>query len=99
MKTVTVGEREIRAAVPMAEAIRAVREAFADLTAGAFEMPARTALRDGGFLVMPVHHRPTASAMIKSLSLNTARRPAIAGTVVWSETGRLDQLIADAGTV
>jgi ornithine cyclodeaminase/alanine dehydrogenase-like protein (mu-crystallin family) len=99
MKTVTVGEREIRAAVPMAEAIRAVRDAFADLAGGAFEMPTRTALRDGQFLVMSVHHRPTASAMIKSLSLNMARRPAIAGTVVWSETGRLDQLIADAGTV
>jgi ornithine cyclodeaminase/alanine dehydrogenase-like protein (mu-crystallin family) len=99
METVTVGAREIRAAVPMAEAIDAVRDAFADFAAGAFEMPTRTALRDGQFLVMPVHHRPTASAMIKSLSLNFERRPAIAGTVVWSETGRLDHLIADAGAV
>lgn len=99
MKTVTVGEREIRAAVPMAEAIDAVRDAFTELAAGAFEMPTRTALRDGHFLVMSVHHRPTASAMIKSLSLNAERRPAIAGTVVWCETGRLDQLIADAGAV
>jgi ornithine cyclodeaminase/alanine dehydrogenase-like protein (mu-crystallin family) len=99
MRTVTVGEREIRAAVSMAEAIEAVRRGFVGLAGGEFEMPPRTVLRDGGFLVMPVHHRPTASAMIKTLSLNFDRRPAIAGTVVWSETGRLDQLVADAATV
>ena len=54
---------------------------------------------DGQFLVMSAHHRPTASAMIKTLSLNFERKPAIAGTVVWSETGRLDHLVADAGAV
>ncbi|UYQ60420.1 ornithine cyclodeaminase family protein [Streptomyces peucetius] len=99
MKTITVGEREIREAVTMAEAIDAVRRGFVDLARGAFEMPTRTALRDGQFLVMSAHHRPTASAMIKTLSLNFERKPAIAGTVVWSETGRLDHLVADAGAV
>jgi ornithine cyclodeaminase len=62
-------------------------------------MPARTVLGDGRFLVMAAHHWPTASAMIKTLSLNFDRRPAIAGTVVWSETGRLDHLVADAAAV
>lgn len=99
MRTVTVGAGEIRAAVSMAEAIDAVRRGFVDLAAGAFEMPARTVLGDGRFLVMAAHHRPTASAMIKTLSLNFDRRPAIAGTVVWSETGRLDHLVADAAAV
>ncbi|MBT2420296.1 ornithine cyclodeaminase family protein [Streptomyces sp. ISL-22] len=99
MKTITLGERDIREAVTMNEAIDAVRRGFVDLAGGAFEMPTRTVLRDGQFLVMSAHHRPTASAMIKTLSLNFERKPAIAGTVVWSETGCLDHLVADAGTV
>ncbi|MGP3974044.1 ornithine cyclodeaminase family protein [Streptomyces sp. 8N114] len=99
MKTITLGEREIREAVTMREAIDAVRRGFVDLARGEFEMPTRTALRDGRFLVMSAHHRSSASAMIKTLSLNFERNPAIAGTVVWSETGRLDQLVADAGAV
>ncbi|MET9971632.1 ornithine cyclodeaminase family protein [Streptomyces sp. NPDC006356] len=99
MKTITVGEREIREAVTMSEAIDAVRRGFIDLARGEFEMPTRTALRDGQFLVMSAHHRSTASAMFKTLSLNFERTPAIAGTVTWSETGRLDNLIAHAGAV
>ncbi|MBV7699833.1 ornithine cyclodeaminase family protein [Streptomyces sp. TRM70350] len=99
MKTITVGEREIREAVTMSEVIEAVRRGFVDLAGGEFEMPTRTALRDGQFLVMSAHHRSTASAMFKTLSLNFERKPAITGTVVWSETGRLDHLVADAGAV
>lgn len=99
MKTITVGEHEIREAVTMHEAIEAVRRGFVDLAGGEFEMPTRTALRDGQFLVMSAHHRSTASAMFKTLSVNFERKPAIAGTVVWSETGRLDHLVADAGAV
>ncbi|MEY9849988.1 ornithine cyclodeaminase family protein [Streptacidiphilus sp. MAP5-3] len=99
MKTITVGEREIRDAVTIREAIDAVRGGFIDLADGQFEMPTRTSLCDGQFLVMSAHHRPTASAMIKTLSVNFTRKPAITGTVVWSETGRLDHLVADAGAV
>ncbi|MET9836165.1 ornithine cyclodeaminase family protein, partial [Streptomyces sp. NPDC006385] len=99
MTTITVSEREIREAVTMSEAIEAVRRGFVDLAAGEFEMPTRTALRDGQFLVMSAHHRSTATAMFKTLSLNFERKPAIAGNVAWSETGRLDSLIADAGAV
>lgn len=99
MKTINLGEREIREAVTIREAIDAVRGGFIDLADGRFEMPTRTALRDGQFLVMSAHHRPTASAMIKTLSVNFGRRPAITGTVVWSETGRPDHLVADAGAV
>jgi ornithine cyclodeaminase/alanine dehydrogenase-like protein (mu-crystallin family) len=99
MKTITLDEREIREAVTMREAIDAVRRGFVDLARGHFEMPTRTALRDGQFLVMSAHHRPTESAMIKTLSLNFERKPAITGTVVWSELDRLDHLVADAGAV
>ncbi|UNZ15985.1 ornithine cyclodeaminase family protein [Streptomyces sp. 891-h] len=99
MKTITVDERDIREAVSMSEAIDAVRSGFIDLANGEFEMPTRTALRDGQFLVMSAHHRPTSSAMIKTLSLDFGRQPAIAGTVVWSETGRPDSLVADASAV
>jgi ornithine cyclodeaminase/alanine dehydrogenase-like protein (mu-crystallin family) len=99
METITLDQREVREAVSMEEAIDAVRRGFIDLARGEFEMPTRTALRDGQFLVMSAHHRSTASAMIKTLSVNFERKPAITGTVVWSEIGRLDHLVADAGAV
>ena len=99
MNTIILGEREIRGAVTMRGAIDAVRRGFIGLARGEFEMPTRTVLRDGQFLVMSAHHRPTATAMVKTLSLNFGRKPTIAGTVVWSETGRPGQLVADAGAV
>ncbi|CQR65569.1 ornithine cyclodeaminase family protein [Streptomyces leeuwenhoekii] len=99
MSTVALTPHEIREAVTMREAIDAVRGGFIDLAAGEFEMPTRTVLRDGQFLVMNAHHRATASAMIKTLSLDFDRVPAIAGTVVWAETRRPDTLVADAGAV
>ncbi|MFF0745457.1 ornithine cyclodeaminase family protein [Streptomyces sp. NPDC004111] len=99
MQTVTLAPHEIREAVSMREAIDAVRGGFVDLAAGQFEMPTRTAMRDGHFLVMNAHHRATASAIVKTLSVNFDRVPAISGTVVWTETGRADTLVADAATV
>jgi ornithine cyclodeaminase len=100
VQVVTIDAPEVRAAVPMAAAMQAVRDAFLALARGEFELPPRTALRDGAFLVMPAHHRPTASAMVKTLSLNFGGRdPAITGTVGWSELGHAGHLIADAGEV
>ncbi|TWP33924.1 ornithine cyclodeaminase family protein [Leekyejoonella antrihumi] len=84
----------------MAEAIAAVRDGFIGLARGDFEVPVRTALCDGRFLVMSVHHRPTATAMVKTLSLNfEGRVPAIDGTVVWSDLAGTDHLVADAAAV
>lgn len=84
----------------MANAVDAVRQAFVDLAAGDFEMPVRTALRDGQFLDMAAHHRPSGTAIFKTLSLNFGGRyPAIAGTVVWNDLERTEQLVADAGAV
>lgn len=100
MDVITVGPEEVRSLVSMQDAIQAVREGFLALGRGEFEMPTRTALRSGQFLVMSAHHRPTESAMIKTLSLNFAgRTPAIVGTVVWSDLNRTDHLVADASAV
>ncbi|MEU3620058.1 ornithine cyclodeaminase family protein [Streptomyces sp. NPDC006872] len=99
-KVTVVGPEEIRSIVPMRAAIDSVRDAFVALSAGEFEMPIRTALRDGQFLVMSAHHRPSGTAMFKTLSLNFAgRQPAIAGTVEWSDVAHAEHLIADAGAV
>lgn len=100
MQVVTIGPEEVRAAVPMPAAMRAVRDSFLALARGDFELPPRTALRDGAFLVMSAHHRPTASAMTKTLSLNFGGRdPGIAGAVLWSELGHAVHLVADAAEV
>lgn len=100
MGVVTVNALEVREAVSMPDAIAAVRQSFIDLAAGHFEMPTRTALRDGMFLDMAAHHRPSGTAMFKTLSLNfSGRQPAILGTVVWSDVHSVEQLVADAGAV
>lgn len=97
--TVTLTAEDVRATVSMSEAIDAMRQAFVDLDSGAFEQPTRIALRDGQFLVMSTHHKKTASAMVKTLSLNFERVPAISGTVVWTETGNPNHVVADAISV
>lgn len=100
MGVVTLGAEQVREAVPMPRAVAAVRQGFVDLAAGHFEMPTRTALRDGQFLDMACHHRPSATTSFKLLSLNFAgRRPAILGSVVWSDVEGTDQLVADAAAV
>jgi ornithine cyclodeaminase/alanine dehydrogenase-like protein (mu-crystallin family) len=97
--TVTLTADDVRAAVSVSDAIDAMRQAFLDLDAGAFEQPTRTALRGGQFLVMSAHHKETASAMVKTLSLNFQRIPAISGTVVWTEIGNPNHVVADAISV
>ena len=100
MAVLTLGPEQVREAVPMADAVAAVRQAFVDLAAGHFEMPTRTALRDGQFLDMACHHRPSGTAAFKLLSLNFGGRdPAILGSVVWSDVEGSDQLVADATVV
>jgi ornithine cyclodeaminase/alanine dehydrogenase-like protein (mu-crystallin family) len=93
-----IGAAEIRRAVPMAEAIAAVRTAFLDVAAGRFEQPPRTVLDDGGFLVMPILHRPTGALAVKTLRLDFTRTPAITGSILWSDR-RPAPLMFDAGPV
>lgn len=98
--TVVVTAEQVRRTVTPADAVAAVRAGFLALARGEFEMPARAVLADGGFLVMPVHHRPTGTAIVKTLSLAFGSRdPAILGTVTWSDRARTDHLVADAGAV
>jgi ornithine cyclodeaminase/alanine dehydrogenase-like protein (mu-crystallin family) len=99
MKTISLDALEVRSAVSMADAIGAVRDALLELAAGRFEQPIRTAMRDGQFLVMTTHHVPSASTMVKTLSLDFQRVPAIAGTVTWVELSQPGALVADAGAV
>ena len=100
MGVVSVSAEQVREKVSMPQAIAAVRQGFIDLAAGHFEMPTRTALRDGQFLDMACHHRPSATTMFKLLSLNfTGRQPAILGSVVWSDLESTQQLVADATAV
>lgn len=87
----------IRAAVPMAGAIEAVREAFLDLADGLFVQPQRLTFGESSTLVMSAYHEPSRSAVVKTLSVIPDRDPMILGTLVWnSEQG---QLVADAETI
>ncbi len=100
MTAVFLSPEQIRQSVSIADAIAAVREGFIGLSRGDFEMPTRTALRDGQFLVMAAHHRPTASAIVKTLSLSFDNRvSAIVGSISWNDLHRTGHLLADAGTV
>lgn len=99
MNAAVLSAEEIRRAVPMADAIAAVREGLIGLSRGEFEMPGRTTLGDGRFFVMSAHHAPTTTAIVKTLTLNFSRNPAIVGTVIWYDGERVNPVLADAGTV
>jgi len=91
---------EVRARMSMADAIDAVRQAFIDLEAGAFELPQRISLASGAFLTMMARHRPSDTSITKTLSLNfEGRDPAILGLVTWSELQSDRVLVADASAV
>lgn len=100
MDAVILSPEQIRESVSMAAAIEAVREGFLGLARGEFEMPTRISLRDGQFLVMSAQHVPTATSIVKTLSLNFGgRQPAIIGTVAWLDLQSTRNLLADAGAV
>lgn len=90
---------DVRAAVPMPAAITAVRHAFESLGRDEFEMPVRTALGNGRFLTMSAFHRPTSSAVVKSVSVIPDRRPAVAGAVAWMRAVDATTLVMDAAAV
>lgn len=91
-----IADAEVYAAVPMADAVRAVRDAFRDVGAGRFEAPVRQALNDGTVLIMTAYHRPTRTSVVKTLTFNLDRDPSLSGTVSWYELDRPDVLTADA---
>lgn len=79
--------------------ITALRQAFADLRDGAFELPQRLALADSGYLVMPTRHRERESLVVKTLSLAADRDPMISGLVSWSSTRTDRSVVAPAETI
>ncbi|MEU3625961.1 ornithine cyclodeaminase [Amycolatopsis coloradensis] len=93
----TLGDDEVRAAVPMRDAVKAVRDAFTELAAGHFTQPERLVFGDGAVLVMTAHHAPSGTAVVKTLSVRLDRDPAILGTVVMA--GTATPLVADATAV
>ncbi len=95
----TVDSDTVFGLVEMPDAIEAVRSAFVDFELGEFEMPTRLSLGESRFLVMPTYHRPTGSAVVKSLSLNFDRTPPISGTVTWVELATVNNLVIEAEAV
>ncbi len=92
-------EPEVRSVISMSAAIDAVRRALHDLADGRFLLPPRTHHGDGRYLVMTAYHRLADSTVVKSLSLETHRVPAIVGTTTWTSAARADVLVADAAPV
>jgi ornithine cyclodeaminase len=92
-----LGAAEVRERVGMREAVDAVRKAIFDLDTGLFTLPPRLALGDGRVLVMSAFHSPTATAVVKTISVELDRTPAITGSLVWIGYG--DQLVVDAPAV
>jgi ornithine cyclodeaminase/alanine dehydrogenase-like protein (mu-crystallin family) len=97
MRTAVLTPEQLRAAVPMARAIEAVRDGFIRLQAGEFEMPVRNSLGGGRVLTMTAFHIPTTSTAVKSVDLDYGRRPATQGLVLW--TSGSTAYVLDAATV
>lgn len=98
-ENVTVSDPEVRAMVSMTAAIEAVRAAFDSLRSGDFDMPVRQAPGDGSLLVMTAYHRPTRSAIVKTLSYNLEREPSLSGSLGWFELDTTRTYTADAQAV
>ena len=94
-----VDTESVRRLVSMSDAIGAVRDAFISYDAGEFEMPIRTAMSDGSFLTMNAHNSATRSAVVKSLSLDFERSPAIQGFVAYQSLGDGPMAVMDAAPV
>ncbi|MDX6249533.1 MAG: hypothetical protein QOF10_2893 [Kribbellaceae bacterium] len=88
---------DVRRLVPMPAAIDAVRQAFLDLAAGHFVLPARQIFGDGAVLVMSAYHSPTGTAVVKKIGIALDQLPAIRATVIW--TGAGEQIVADGTSI
>ena len=88
---------DVRRTVPMQAAISAVRDAFLELAAGHFVLPARQIFGDGAVLVMSAYHTPTRTAVVKKIGIALDQIPAIRATLIW--TGAGEQLVADGTSI
>lgn len=83
--------------VALTSVIDAVREAFIGFHRGDFDLPVRIAFDDGLMLTMPVHHRPSNTAVVKVLRIEPTREPSISGVIVW--TAASGEAVFDAGEI
>ena len=84
---------DVRRTVSMPAAIDAVREAFREVAAGNFVLPARQIFGDGSVLVMSAYHSASGTAVVKKIGIKLDELPAIRATVIY--TGGGEQIIAD----
>lgn len=98
-EAVHTDEARVRGLVPMDTAIESVRLALLALGAGEFDMPVRQAPGDGSLLVMTAYHRPSRSAIVKTLSYNPARDPSLSGSLGWFQLDTTRTFTADAHAV
>lgn len=96
MPILSIDDQTLRALVPMQAAVEAVKQAFAGLERGEFELPLRSHLGGGQSIVMPLFHRPTNSSVTKVLSLDPDRNPFITGTVTWGAKGLEHSVVTNA---
>ncbi|GAB3633618.1 ornithine cyclodeaminase family protein [Microbacterium sp. 22179] len=83
--------------VALTTVIDAVREAFIGFHRGDFDLPVRVAFDGGRILTMPVHHRPSSTAVVKVLRIEPSRDPAISGVIVW--TAPRGEMVFDAAEI
>lgn len=88
---------DVRRLTPMPVAIDVVRQAFLELAAGHFVLPARQIFGDGAVLVMSAYHTPTRTAVVKKIGIALDQVPAIRATVIW--TGDGEQFVADGTSI
>jgi ornithine cyclodeaminase len=88
---------DVRRLTPMPVAIEVVRQAFLELAAGHFVLPARQIFGDGAVLVMSAYHTPTGTAVVKKIGIALDQVPAIRATVIW--TGDGEQFVADGTSI
>lgn len=99
MALLPLDDTRTRDALDPRRLIEEIRQAFADLRDGNFEMPQRVSLADSGYLVMPTRHLPSESLVVKTLSLAAGREPMISGLVSWSTTHHDRTVVAPAETI
>lgn len=75
-------DAEVADALSPADAVAAVREACAELRAGAFEAPPRLSLGGGSLLVMPVRHAPSGTCLTKVVHVGDGP-DRVHGLVTW----------------
>lgn len=75
---------DVTRAVSPADALAAVRAVCQELRAGALEVPVRTALAEGAYLVMPARHRPSGTATTKVVTVSDDGHASVSGVVLWT---------------